>query len=196
MPCPCNSRSGIAVREGRRKEIDRSLDTLAHVRGLDSAERVKLQQGLRARLDDWRGLLRRGQPIQARQILRKLLVGRLTLTPRVTENGNAYEYAGEATLGRCTRTSNESLPKIATSRWSSTVGSSNDGDDLFNRKWIAECVSGAHLVSTLGSGGGGGQWLSRPPKRSLKPIEPVLGGRARSTADRRIELRTALTSCG
>ena len=45
----------------------------------------KLQQGLRARLNDWRGLPRR-QPIQGRQIIRKLLVGRLTMTPRAAES--------------------------------------------------------------------------------------------------------------
>ena len=52
-----------------------------------------------ASLADWQGLLR-SAPVQGRQILRKVLVGRLTLTPRTEGTERYYEYAGEATLGR------------------------------------------------------------------------------------------------
>ena len=44
--------------------------------------------------------LRRAAPVQGRQILRKLLVGRVTFTPRTEGAERYYEYAGEATLGR------------------------------------------------------------------------------------------------
>src|SRR5262249_54817446 len=83
----------------RKRAITGELALLDHVKAMEPAELVKLQKGLRARLDDWRGLLRR-QPAQGRQILRKLLVGRLTFTPRLAERGREYEYSGEATLGR------------------------------------------------------------------------------------------------
>jgi len=35
----------------------------------------------------------------ARQILRKLLVGRFVMTPRVTEAGRFYEITGQASYG-------------------------------------------------------------------------------------------------
>jgi hypothetical protein len=49
-------------------------------------------------LADWQGLLT-GQPIQARQILRKLLDGRLVFTPGQDTRGRFYDVAGHATLG-------------------------------------------------------------------------------------------------
>jgi len=54
-----------------------------------------MSNDLRARLDDWRGLLRRHVP-QARQILRKLLVDRVVFTPRTDH----YEFVGPWTLGK------------------------------------------------------------------------------------------------
>lgn len=66
---------------------------------MDAHQLAALRADLRARLSDWRSLLRR-QPIQGRQILRKLLVGRLTLTPGEVDGRRVYEYQGEATLGR------------------------------------------------------------------------------------------------
>ncbi len=40
------------------------------------------------------------QVAQARQILRKLLVGRLTFTSKEDANGRYYEFTGQGTLGR------------------------------------------------------------------------------------------------
>jgi hypothetical protein len=54
---------------------------------------------VRGRLAEWRAMLER-QPIQARQILRKLLEGRFTLTPRKDATGRFYDYAGRASYGR------------------------------------------------------------------------------------------------
>jgi hypothetical protein len=49
---------------------------------------------------DWQGLLA-SEPAQARQLLRKLLVGRLVWTPQVDAAGAlVYDYAGEAAYGR------------------------------------------------------------------------------------------------
>jgi hypothetical protein len=49
-----------------------------------------------ARLSDWRGLLSR-QVAQSRQILKKLLAGRIVFRQR--EDG-VYEFSGQASLGR------------------------------------------------------------------------------------------------
>jgi len=59
----------------------------------------RLRRTLGEWLDDWRGLLRR-QPVQARQILRKLVAGRLIFTPRIDEQGRHYEFGGHGTLGQ------------------------------------------------------------------------------------------------
>jgi hypothetical protein len=50
-------------------------------------------------LMDWRGALRRHVP-QARQILRKLLVGKLTMKPFRVGRKGAFEFSGQASLGR------------------------------------------------------------------------------------------------
>ena len=56
-----------------------------------------IRDKLRARLTDWSGLLGR-QPEIARQILRKLLDGRLTLTPDT--EAHVYRITGRAIYGR------------------------------------------------------------------------------------------------
>src|SRR5205823_2758507 len=58
-----------------------------------------LREDLGARLADWQGLLER-QPIQARQILRKPLHGRLIFEPFKDERGRGYHIRGQATYGR------------------------------------------------------------------------------------------------
>lgn len=52
---------------------------------------------LRERLTDWQGLLQR-QTAEARQILRRLLIGRLVFTPREHETGRYSELAGKGSL--------------------------------------------------------------------------------------------------
>lgn len=86
-------------REQRRAEVAGELSLLARVRQMSGAELGRLQDDLQAHLADWQSLLR-AAPVQGRQILRKLLVGRLTFTPRTSGGERYYEYAGEATLGR------------------------------------------------------------------------------------------------
>ncbi len=44
-------------------------------------------------------MLRR-QVAQGRQILRKLLMGRVTFTPRVDERGASFEFSAQGTLGQ------------------------------------------------------------------------------------------------
>jgi transposase-like protein len=67
------------------REIGKPIGTVA--RELD----------LNARLAEWRELLRR-HVVQARQILRKLIVGRLTFTAS-NAGTRWYEFAGVGTLG-------------------------------------------------------------------------------------------------
>jgi hypothetical protein len=45
------------------------------------------------------GLLER-QPIQSRQLLRKLLAGRVLYTPHEDDEGGFYEFAGQASWGQ------------------------------------------------------------------------------------------------
>ncbi len=87
--------AAIKERETRKAHIEdelRSLQQLEEVAQLDLKE---IERDLRERLEQWKDLLQR-HPAQARQILRKLLVGRLVFTPG--ENG--VEFRGEAALGR------------------------------------------------------------------------------------------------
>jgi hypothetical protein len=51
--------------------------------------------GAAHRLD---GLIGR-QPVVARQILRKLLVGRFVMTPKISAEGRYYEVTGQASYG-------------------------------------------------------------------------------------------------
>jgi len=52
------------------------------------ADVERLRHDLGARLDDWRGLFRR-QPVQAQQILPKLVAGRLVFTPKGDDEGRS-----------------------------------------------------------------------------------------------------------
>jgi hypothetical protein len=69
----------VATRERQRADV---LARLEHLDGLSRAPEWGdgIRGKLRARLTDWHGRLGR-QPAIARQILRKLLVGRLLLSP-------------------------------------------------------------------------------------------------------------------
>ena len=74
------------------------------MRGLVAATRPRDPRGLRAEirgwLTDWRGFLE-GEPAQARQVLRKLLVGRLVWTPaRDATGGVQYQYRCEVSYDR------------------------------------------------------------------------------------------------
>lgn len=58
-----------------------------------------MRRGLHDLLTDWQGLLE-GEPAQARQILRKLLEGRVVMRPRVDGSGRFYDWCVTATYGR------------------------------------------------------------------------------------------------
>ncbi len=89
----------VKDRERERARLQRALadlDALAAVADLDAAT---LRRRLEAALADWRGLLGR-HPQQARQILTKVLAGRLVFTPRLdpASGERAYAFRGEGRL--------------------------------------------------------------------------------------------------
>jgi hypothetical protein len=82
----------IQQRETRLKEITVALDTITRQRA--TADAKQLRATLEQRAADWRTLLQRHRE-QGRQILRKLVVGRLTFEDR----GDGYfAFAGKANL--------------------------------------------------------------------------------------------------
>ena len=91
-----------------------ALDQLTQVGRLD---RIQLERTARECLTDWQGLLA-GQPVQARQMLRKLLEGRLVFTPMA--DGTAVEFRGTGVLDPVLRgiVDGDGLPKASGSRWS------------------------------------------------------------------------------
>jgi hypothetical protein len=86
----------VATRERQRADV---LARLEHLNGLSRAPEWGdgIRDKLRARLIEWHGFLGR-QPEIARQILRKLLVGRLVLTPN--PEARTYAVQGRVTYGR------------------------------------------------------------------------------------------------
>ena len=92
--------AALHEREGRRQDL---LAQLEHQDGLGLAVRAfdqkAVRRELRELLTDWQGLLE-GEPAQARQILRKLLEGRVMLTPHISGRERTYEWTATATYGR------------------------------------------------------------------------------------------------
>ncbi len=88
--------AAVKERERRRAYLQGELDA---AEGLEKVDLGRIEEDLRDRLTDWQGLLQR-QPMQARQILRKLLVGRLVFTPQESEVGGYYTFEGKVNLGR------------------------------------------------------------------------------------------------
>ena len=93
------------VAEMHKRERDR-VEVVEHLAGLDNLRAVArldlghLQTEVVQCLDDWTGFLR-GHVPQARQILRKLLIGRFTFTPITDEHGRrAYAFEGQGAVGR------------------------------------------------------------------------------------------------
>ena len=87
--------TAIKEREKRRDRIEADLAGLDRLSRIGDVDRQQLKDDLSKRLDDWRGLLRHHVP-QARQILRKLLDGRVTFTAKTDH----YEFVGKWSLGK------------------------------------------------------------------------------------------------
>jgi site-specific DNA recombinase len=90
--------SAMKERERRRVNVKVELEALDRTMCAPGLDPQDLMSEIHGVLTDWQGLLA-GQPIQARQILRKLIEGRLVFTPGQDGRGRFYEVAGQATLG-------------------------------------------------------------------------------------------------
>ncbi len=87
----------IKDRERRRKSLAGRLAALEAVSQWPNRDQNEMSKDLEKRLADWRGLFGRHVG-QTRQLLRKLLVGRLTVTPDVREDGRYARITGTGTL--------------------------------------------------------------------------------------------------
>jgi hypothetical protein len=90
--------AALKARETQRQTLTRQL---AHVasRARLMMDAKRLRADLLQRLEDWRALLGRHVP-QARQILKKLLVGPILFTPERDDHGRYYALSATGSLGK------------------------------------------------------------------------------------------------
>ena len=91
--------AGLTEREARRAQLQEQLATLEAAGQGVPIKLGEVEGKLRGYLADWRGLLTK-HVAQARQILRKLVEGRLVFTPKEDATGQYYEFRGQGNLGR------------------------------------------------------------------------------------------------
>jgi site-specific DNA recombinase len=91
-------RGPIEERKARRVNLAARLASEAGLAQV-SAGADSLRADLETRLRDWTGLLRR-QPVHARQIMRKLLDGKIQFHPFNDARGRGYDIRGKAVYGR------------------------------------------------------------------------------------------------
>ena len=89
---------GMQAREQRRRTLQTELAGLEGLQPVTARDLQDIQREVETRLADWRGLLTR-QVAQSRQILKKLVVGRIVFRSR---DDGTYEFSGQASLGRIT----------------------------------------------------------------------------------------------
>lgn len=88
------------IKDGeRRREILINEMSLAAAPGLRSVSPDQVRRESMQNLSEWRGLLRQHVSL-ARQLLRKVLVGRLIFMPRQEGEDSWYEFASEASLAK------------------------------------------------------------------------------------------------
>ncbi|CAN5873292.1 hypothetical protein BH24ACI5_BH24ACI5_26480 [soil metagenome] len=87
----------LADRQAHRQRIEGQLTACAARR--PQVNVAALEEQIRAKLDDWRGLLRRNVA-EGRAVLRSLLVGPLRFTPIVEERRRGYAFEGTIALDR------------------------------------------------------------------------------------------------
>ena len=90
----------LRERDQRCLDLQRELASLDGVRRVSASDVQKIERLMRPKLADWRQMLRRHAPL-ARQILMRLIDGRLTFTPDVAQR--IYTFTGTATLGNLLR---------------------------------------------------------------------------------------------
>ena len=91
-------RQGITLREAEAARIDRGLARIARGTATRSAEAAT--QVLEALLPEWRAALRKHAP-EARQMLRKLVTGRVVVTPEERQSSQAIACAASQPWSRC-----------------------------------------------------------------------------------------------
>jgi hypothetical protein len=85
----------VKAREAQQQAVRTELSALDQLTQVGRLDQALLERTARECLTDWQGLLA-GQPVQARQMLKKLLEGRLVFTP--TDDGTAVEFRGTGVL--------------------------------------------------------------------------------------------------
>lgn len=90
----------LRQREQTRADLQAQRE---HLDGLTRAaarwEGDDLAAELAARLTEWQTVLT-GQPVLGRQVLRKLITGRLRMVPESRPDGRYYRWTGQASYGR------------------------------------------------------------------------------------------------
>jgi site-specific DNA recombinase len=90
---------GLKEREERRTQLQEQLNTLEAAGQSVPITLGEVDGKLRGYLDNWRALLCK-HAAQARQIVRKLVDGRLVFTPKNDAGVPYYEFRGQGNLGR------------------------------------------------------------------------------------------------
>ena len=91
----------LQTREQRRAALQQELAGLKSAAEVAHFDRQQLDAALRARLDDWRGLLGR-QVSWTRQMVQKLLIGKIVFTPTLDDPSGerCYQMTARFSLGR------------------------------------------------------------------------------------------------
>jgi hypothetical protein len=89
--------AALKIREERRVALRRQLDSMTTQAKRPVFDSKRIALDLQNRLDGWRELLKR-QTMEARQIIRNLLVGRLAFTPGQDEEGSLYTFTGQGSI--------------------------------------------------------------------------------------------------
>ena len=89
----------VKQRESERDQLRRELAVIDQAGKAAQLDPKAIERELRAKLTEWRGLLRKHTP-QARQVLKKLLAGPIVFSP--VRNGwqRYYEFRAPVAVGR------------------------------------------------------------------------------------------------
>jgi hypothetical protein len=91
--------AAISERERTRTRLRRERDMLRETSKAAPIDQAEIRAKLMARLAEWKNLLRK-ETLWTRQIITKLLDGKITLTPTRDESGKpAYEMRAKLSLG-------------------------------------------------------------------------------------------------
>jgi hypothetical protein len=80
-------------RERRREVLQRDLAVLDRPRS-DPTDANTIRESLREKVSEWKGLLRKHAPI-ARQMLRKMIDGRIVFTPQPETRSYGFKIPGD-----------------------------------------------------------------------------------------------------